>query len=174
MLQQHRSQISSASGHNTGYDFSELAQIAQQEGRAVIGAATERDTIPFVVPIIQRDQILGFAEYEIRQADFHPELVVLAEELVGRLALGIDNARLFNESQQTAERERIVNEISARITGKTEISDILQTAITEVSRVLRTPKVTARLHTQIITGSEDSNSGVAFAESDDPGTSESN
>ncbi|MCA9885761.1 MAG: GAF domain-containing protein, partial [Anaerolineae bacterium] len=147
LTQQRGGQLYSNSGQNTGYDFSELTEMAQQEGRAVIGEATDRDTIPFVVPIMLREQLLGFAEYEVRKQDFHPEMVVLAEELVGRLALGIDNARLFNESQQTAERERIVNEISARITGKTEVADILQTAISEVSRVLRTPKVAARLHT---------------------------
>ncbi|MCA9887322.1 MAG: GAF domain-containing protein [Anaerolineae bacterium] len=147
LTQQRGGQLYSNSGQNTGYDFSELTEMAQQEGRAAIGEATDRDTIPFVVPIMLREQLLGFAEYEVRKQDFHPEMVVLAEELVGRLALGIDNARLFNESQQTAERERIVNEISARITGKTEVADILQTAISEVSRVLRTPKVAARLHT---------------------------
>ena len=170
MLHQRRRQISSASGHNTGYDFSELSQIAQQEGQAVIGAPTDQDTVPFVVPIILREQILGFAEYEVRQSDFHTELVMLAEELVSRLALGIDNARLFNESRQTAERERIVNEISARITGKTEIADILQTAISEVSRVLRTPKVNARLHTEMITTAEDGPDKAGYPEPNDRNT----
>lgn len=152
LRRQRRDVISSQMGHQTDYNFDELIQLASRDGRVAVGSPTERGTVPFVIPIKLREQILGFAEYEVRQEDFQPDTVLLAEELVNRLALGIDNARLFNESQQTAERERIVNEISARITGKTDIEDILQTAVQEVSRVLHTPNVGVRLQRTNQTG----------------------
>jgi GAF domain-containing protein len=70
----------------------------------------------------------------------------LAQELANRLAISLDNARLFEDSQRAAERERIVNTIAAKLTPQTEIAEILQTAVREVGQALRAPQVNIRLH----------------------------
>lgn len=129
------------SGNPTPTDFSPLITEARRTQRAAIGAVTEYDTVPFVVPIMLRDIVLGTVEYEVRAGDFNLDQVALAEELVNRLAIGLDNARLFQQSQQAAERERIVNDITARIEGQATVEDILQTAVSEISRALGTPRV---------------------------------
>jgi len=129
------------SGNPTPTDFSPLIAEARRTQRAAIGAVTDYDTVPFVVPIMLRDIVLGTVEYEVRAGDFNLDQVALAEELVNRLAIGLDNARLFQQSQQVAERERIVNDITARIEGQATVEDILQTAVSEISRALGTPRV---------------------------------
>jgi GAF domain-containing protein/HAMP domain-containing protein len=137
--------LSMTAGTDTGYRFNDLAQGAYISGRSVVGDPTERGTIPFVVPINLRKETLGVVEYEVPEADFTLDKVLLAEELVSRLAISLDNARLFQDSQRSAERERIVNEISARLTAQTDIEAIIQTAIHEVGQALRTPQVAVRL-----------------------------
>ncbi|MEO8397668.1 MAG: hypothetical protein ABI700_32035, partial [Chloroflexota bacterium] len=48
--------------------------------------------------------------------------------------------------QRATERERLVNNIAAKLTAQTTINDILQTAVREVGQALRSPEVSIRLH----------------------------
>lgn len=145
LFEQRQAELRKTSGITTGYDFSNLNRAVYQGGQSVVGDKTERDTIPFAVPIVLRGQVLGTVEYEVPQAEFSHDKVMLAEELVARMTISLENARLFQTSQRTVERERIVNEISAKLTGQTDIDTILQTAIREVGQALRTPQVAIRL-----------------------------
>jgi GAF domain-containing protein/HAMP domain-containing protein len=133
-------------GIRTGADMTELREEAIRRGETVIGEKTERNSIPFAVPIQLRGQVIGAVEWEVPAQDYTYEKVLLAEELVSRLAISLDNARLFEQSQRATERERVVNSIAARLTGQTDIDEILQTAIREVGQALRVPEVNIRLN----------------------------
>ena len=102
-------------------------------------------TIPIAVPILLRGQPLGAVVWELPAVEYNDEKVALAEELVNRLSLSLDNARLFEESQRTADRERILNEIASKITAQSDIESILTTAVREVGQALRTQNVKVRL-----------------------------
>jgi GAF domain-containing protein/HAMP domain-containing protein len=145
LYDQRQTGIQKQAGIQTDYNFSHLAQAVYTSGEAIVGDRTKRDTIPFAVPIVFRGQVLGVAEYEVSHADFSYDKVLLAEELVSRMAISLENARLFQTSHQAVERERIVNEISTKLTGQTDIEDIIQTAIQEIGQALRTPQVAVRL-----------------------------
>jgi GAF domain-containing protein len=133
-------------GVQTGEDNNLLRVRAIQTGNPAVGERTPRNTIPFAVPIRLRAQVLGAVEWELPIAEYSNEKVLLAEELVSRLAISLDNARLFEQSQRSTDRERIVNSIASRIAGQNSIDDILQTAIREVGQALRVPEVNIRLH----------------------------
>ncbi len=135
----------SEAGHATEADVADLRRAALTSGQPVVGEATERQTIPIAVPITYRGQVLGAVEWELPESDFDYGKVLLARELVNRLAIGLDNARLFRESQRATERERIVNEIAAKLAGQTDIDEILQTAVREVGQALRAPRVDIQL-----------------------------
>lgn len=140
--QERQKRISSEAGtYNFGASDDSLRQRAITEGVSVIGERTPRNTIPFAVPVKLSGQVLGAAEWELPVADFSREKVQLAEELVSRLAVGLDNARLFQASQRAATRERLVNEISAKLSGQTDIEGILRVAVREVGQALRAPQV---------------------------------
>lgn len=143
--QQRQSGLQTRIGAETGYNFKRLSDAVMRSGKAIVGDATDRNTIPFVVPISLRGQTLGVVEYEVPAVDFEYAKVLLAQELVLRLAISLENARLFQASQQATERERVVNDISAKLTGQTNIEDILQTAVREIEQALRTPQVAIRL-----------------------------
>jgi GAF domain-containing protein len=53
-----------------------------------------------------------------------------------RTALALENARLLQESQKRATKERTIGEISSRIGGLTDLEDIIQTAIQELGNTL--------------------------------------
>jgi GAF domain-containing protein len=125
--------------------ISALRQQAIATGAVAIGQPTARATIPVAVPLILRGQILGAVEWELPQQTFNDEKIELARELANRLAVSMDNARLFQESQRNAERERLVNAIAARLTTQTSIDSILQLAVREVGQALRVPNVSIRL-----------------------------
>jgi GAF domain-containing protein/HAMP domain-containing protein len=143
---QHERSLSSQAGTTTGNDLSALRRRAIEQGRIIVGELTANQTVPIAVPIQLRGQTLGAVEWEIPESDFSNNKLQMAQELANRLAVSLDNARLFQESQRATERERIVNAISAKLTPQTEIDDILQTAVREVGQALRAPQVSIRLH----------------------------
>jgi GAF domain-containing protein len=122
-----------------------LRQSVIATGKPIVGAQSENDTIPFAVPIVLRGQILGAVEWELPVEAFSEHKVQLAQEMVNRLALSLENARLFQESTQAITRERLVNEIATRLTAQTNINDIMRTAVREVGQALRAPQVTIHM-----------------------------
>jgi len=148
MQARRRTNLGSEYGINTDTDTDDLGEVAIKTGETAIGEITTNNTVPFAVPIHFRGQVLGAAQWELPAKDFDDEKILLAEELVNRLALSLDNARLFQESRRAVNRERIVNEITARLTEQSDIEDILQTAVREVGQALRVPQVSINLGTQ--------------------------
>jgi GAF domain-containing protein/HAMP domain-containing protein len=148
MREQHARTLTSTAGYQTETPMSDLRQQALETGKAVVGTATERDTLPIAVPVRLRGQTLGAVEWEVPVTEYNDDKLELAQELANRLALSLDNARLFQESQRAAERERVVNSIAAKLTAQTEIDAILQTAVREVGQALRAPQVSIRLGTR--------------------------
>jgi GAF domain-containing protein/HAMP domain-containing protein len=143
---QRQRQLLSEAGTSTGEDLSDLRRRAIALGQIVAGEPTSHNTIPVAVPIQLRGQTLGAVEWELPLDDMNDNKLQLAQELANRLAVSLENARLFEESQRATERERIVNSIAAKLTPQTEVSEILQTAVREVGQALRAPQVSIRLH----------------------------
>ena len=145
MNSQRTQQIMTHAGARITNNFTSLRQQASETRQMAIGSVTERDTIPIAIPVIIREQVLGIIEWEISEQEFSQNHILLAEELASRLAISLDNARLVQAGRQTADNERIINTISAKISGQTDIEQILQTAIQEVGQALRAPRVNVRL-----------------------------
>lgn len=139
------SELTAWDGRRTSVDSEPLRQQAIRSGVTQIGAITPTRTIPIAVPIKLRGQVLGAVLWELPLVEYSEDKVALAEELVNRLAVSLDNARLFEESQRAAERERVVNDIAAKITGQTNIDDILKTAVREVGMAIGSDSVQVRL-----------------------------
>jgi GAF domain-containing protein/HAMP domain-containing protein len=135
-----------------------LREQALASGEIAVGQPNARNVVPIAVPVVLRGQVLGAVEWEIPSREMDDSRLQLAQELANRLAVSLENARLFEESQRATERERIVNDIAAKITAQTDIDDILQTAVREVGQALRSPQVSIHL------GKREPN-GVVTAES---------
>jgi GAF domain-containing protein/HAMP domain-containing protein len=140
------SMLSASAGNQTGYDMRDLREAAVRSGHTVVGTRTEYQTIPVAVPIKLRGLVLGVVEMELRESDFSYGRVLLAEELVNRLAISLDNARLFLENASNAEREAFISSVSGLLATENTISGIVETAIREVSTALGTPYIGLRLN----------------------------
>lgn len=88
------------------------------------------------IPLIYRGEILGVINVESEQTDAYSEN---DEEMIGTLggslAAVIANARLVEQIRAQSERERLINEITARIRRSTDIHSILHTTASEISRL---------------------------------------
>jgi GAF domain-containing protein len=85
----------------------------------------------------------------------------MLQSVAQRLALSIDNARLFEQAQELAQQEFEVNTISARIQGATSMDEIAELAISELGRILGAEQASIRLGvlpTELLDSSNSTNS----------------
>jgi len=68
--------------------------------------------------------------------------------MADQLATAIENARLFEQEQRHARRERLIREVTARIRGAADVESILQTTVQEVSKALGASHGLVRLGTE--------------------------
>jgi GAF domain-containing protein len=92
------------------------------------------------IPLTLRDQIIG--QINMSSLDeWTPEQKNLIESIAAQAALALENARLVEESQSIAMRERLVNEVTSKIWASTTIDSILQTTVRELGRALEAAEV---------------------------------
>jgi len=75
-----------------------------------------------------------------------PELVALVESAVNRLSISLENARLLEDIQNRADRERLVGEIASKVRSATDIESILRTTAGELGRSLGVTEVVVQLN----------------------------
>jgi GAF domain-containing protein len=73
------------------------------------------------------------------------EQQTLLQNLSDQLAIALDSARLFNETQKRAATERLVGEVSTDIRETLDIDTILKTASEKVRNTFNLPEVSIRL-----------------------------
>jgi GAF domain-containing protein len=93
------------------------------------------------VPLALRDQVIGQIRLE-NSSDWTHEQKNLIEAIATQAALALENARLVEESQSIAARERLANEIISKIWASTNMDSILQTTARELGRTLEAAEVT--------------------------------
>lgn len=99
------------------------------------------------VPLTLRDQLIGQINLA-GDGDWTPEERSMIEAIASQAALALENARLVEDSQQLARRERLVSEVTSKIWASSSIDGILQTAVREMGRALDTDEVTIELKAQ--------------------------
>lgn len=87
------------------------------------------------VPLVLRDQKLGEIVLE-SDIEWGSEEENMLQAMAMQVAVSLENARLIEESQQSALRERLAAEITEKIWLSTSMDGILQTAIREIGRSL--------------------------------------
>jgi GAF domain-containing protein len=91
-------------------------------------------------PLTLRDQIIGQIKMTSDQ-EWTPEQKNLIESIATQAALALENARLVEESQSLASREKLANEIISKVWSSTTIDNILQTTVRELGRALEAAEV---------------------------------
>ena len=89
------------------------------------------------LPIKLRGEVIG--SVDVRTPDSRPwdeDELEIVTAIIERAALAMENARLLAESQKRAAKERIIGEISSKISMQSEINELLKTAAQELGRNL--------------------------------------
>ncbi len=97
------------------------------------------------LPIVLHNQTIGKIAVMRQEKEWEPREKATLQKIVVQLGLALENARLFEESQRRAERERAISEVSARIHQALDMELILRTAAAEVQRAFRLSEVTIHL-----------------------------
>jgi GAF domain-containing protein/HAMP domain-containing protein len=115
------------------------------------------DTNLVRVPIRIREQIVGVIEARKPETSgvWTQEEYGFLNTLVDQLSLALENARLYEDTQGRAERERVLADITAKVRSTTDVSAILRTAIQELAGALRVPQGSIRLRPTEPTGVAD-------------------
>lgn len=100
------------------------------------------------IPIVLRDQVIGQVEIEGDKAELTAEEKIYVDAITTEAAVALENVRLLRETQQRAEKERLVSEVAGKVRASMEVDTVLQTTIREVSRILRATSGTIQLNTR--------------------------
>jgi GAF domain-containing protein len=125
----------------------EEAKDAIATGRTLISARPDENDpesiAAMAVPIRLYNQTIGVID--IRSPDpnhrWKEDEIAAVEAIADRLALALENARLFEETSARAAREHAVAEISTKIRSTNDPQAMIRTAIEELQRVLGVTRV---------------------------------
>lgn len=98
------------------------------------------------VPIRLRGQTLGAIEFR-REGVQHwtPSALEMAQAVADRLALALENARLFEQTQTTAQREQLVSSVMSELQTTTNLQTLIALAAREFQQALGATHTRVRL-----------------------------
>jgi GAF domain-containing protein len=102
------------------------------------------------VPIKVRDQVIGVIQAS-KPAQVGPwtrEQVALVETLTEQLGVALESARLHQDTQRRAARDRLIGEVTARMRESLEMETLLRTAASEMRQALGLDDLVVRLTAQ--------------------------
>jgi GAF domain-containing protein len=89
------------------------------------------------VPLRVAEIVIGVLDVQVSRAfAFTQDDVTVLEILADQVAVGMQNARLFQSTLQQARREQAVVDVTSRIRSSQTIDEILRTAVREMRRAL--------------------------------------
>jgi len=110
--------------------------------------AEKPDNQPSItVPIKLRDQIIGVLNVlsPDKNHSWNQNEITLTQAISDRIGVALENARLLEDSQRRASRERAIGEISSKISEKSEIDAILRSTTEELGKKLKGLEVTVEI-----------------------------
>jgi GAF domain-containing protein len=108
---------------------------------------TSNGSAVIAVPVMLGSEVIGAIEVEPGGNGREAETVEMVKAVAQRLALSLDKARLYEESQQATAQEQRINEIVARYQTVSSVDDLLQITLAELSQSLGAKRGAIRLGT---------------------------
>jgi GAF domain-containing protein len=121
----------------------EIDKLAQ-ESRSLSG---QNGTVS--IPLRVRRQVIGtlVVERGPDRSEWSATDLGLIQEMATQAAQAMENARLFEQSQRMAARERLVGEVTTHMRETLDMNTILQTAVREIAQSLNAQRAELRLGT---------------------------
>jgi len=101
------------------------------------------------LPLISRDQVIGALTVQSTEVRaFSDEDITVLQTIADQVANAIENARLFEETQHLAQRERTISQITSKLRSALDLETILQTTVQELGQALGASEAIVRLGTE--------------------------
>ncbi len=99
------------------------------------------------IPLKVRGQVVGVLDFRKSEnsEQWTDEETALLETLVDQLSVALESARLYQETQRRAARERLTREITDKMRRAASVEDIVQAAVDELHNELGTSRTFVRL-----------------------------
>ena len=131
-----------------GYHSDERGLFPVGEPGAAGDAAPSTSAAALSLPVKVRDQVIAWIDAR-KPDDAAPvwaeEEISLLDTLVDQLGVALDSARLYEDTQHRAARDRLLGEVTARIRETLDVEAVLRTTAQEVRQALDLPEVVVRL-----------------------------
>ncbi|HSJ58661.1 MAG TPA: GAF domain-containing protein, partial [Anaerolineae bacterium] len=103
----------------------------------------------WALPIRVRDQVIGIIDAQKPEgaAAWTAEEQQVLAALVEQLGVALESARLYQDSQHRAARERLLGDVGVRIRETLDMDTVLRTALQEIGRALDLAEVEVRMAT---------------------------
>jgi GAF domain-containing protein len=103
------------------------------------------------VPIVLRGEVLGALQVGERGStrEWTKDDLTFMQAVADQVALALDNARLIEETERRAERERVVADISSRMFASNDLETIVQIAGEELGHILQVKQTTVKIRSEL-------------------------
>jgi GAF domain-containing protein len=88
-------------------------------------------------PVKLRDQEIGQLILELDNPELKEEEKIFIEAVTNQAAVALENARLIEKNQRQAGYERLLSDISRKVSRSTDLDTILQITLREISQVMK-------------------------------------
>ncbi len=110
------------------------------------GQIVQTDADVLAVPIRIRDHIEGVMRLRKPQAGrWTAQEVALMETLAQQVSDALDSARLYQDTQNSAARERLIGQVSSQMRASLNVNVVLQTALREIGDALGMAEIEVRM-----------------------------
>ena len=98
-------------------------------------------------PIVLRGEVIGALQVgeASRPRAWSAEDLAFIQAVADQVALAVENARLIDETQRAAQREKTIADVADKIHRPIDLESILRTAVEEVSRITGAGEVSIQL-----------------------------
>jgi len=120
-------------------------EIARQTGKATLD---ESSGASLAVPVKVRDRVVGVIDARKPEGAWTQEEIALVETLTDQLGVALDSARLYQDTQRRAARERLVGEVAAHMRERLDVEAVLKTAAQEIGEKLGLHDIAIQLEVQ--------------------------
>ncbi len=124
-------------------EWTAALQQAVAQDRVVVLPDAGRTTV--AVPLELRGNTLGALEVALPAEANLEDSRELIEAVASRLALALDNTRLFEEASARAEQERQIGQIASQLQSTVEIEEMLKIAVQELQSAVGASRGAIRL-----------------------------
>jgi GAF domain-containing protein len=104
------------------------------------------------VPVRVRNHVIGVMNLDrgSRRLAWSSDDVAFLESVADQLGIALDSARLYAETQQRAEQERLVGQVTGRMRESLDVETVLKTAVEEIYAALGLENLVIQLTPQSV------------------------